>query len=55
MLQYGDFDTSKLQECTTLDGLLRYHAWEQEKNAELLRRATARTGYLVETCELQIK
>eukprot|EP00903_Cladosiphon_okamuranus_P006946 g6760.t1 len=47
--KYGNFDTSKLQECTTLNGLLRYHAWEQEKNAELLRRATARTGYLVET------
>ncbi|CAN0490486.1 unnamed protein product, partial [Ectocarpus sp. 12 AP-2014] len=27
----------------------RYHAWEQENNADLLRRASARTGYLVET------
>lgn len=50
-MQYGSFDTSSLQEFTTLSGLLRYHAWEQEKNAELLRRATARAGYLVETCE----
>ncbi|CAM9768164.1 unnamed protein product, partial [Ectocarpus sp. 13 AM-2016] len=47
--KYGNFDTSKLQELTTLPGLLRYHAWEQENNADLLRRASARTGYLVET------
>ncbi|CAM9323532.1 unnamed protein product, partial [Hapterophycus canaliculatus] len=47
--KYGNFDISKLQEYTTLHGLLLYHAWEQERNAELLRRATARTGYLVET------
>ncbi|CAB1110764.1 unnamed protein product [Ectocarpus sp. CCAP 1310/34] len=47
--KYGNFDTSKLQEFTTLPGLLRYHAWEQENNADLLRRASARTGYLVET------
>lgn len=51
MTQYGKFSTSKLCEHTTMDGLLRYHAWEQEKNAELLRRSTARLGYLVETCE----
>ncbi|CAM9546778.1 unnamed protein product [Scytosiphon promiscuus] len=47
--KYGNFDLSKLKDYTTLDGLLLYHAWEQEKNAELLRRATARKGYLVET------
>ncbi|CBN77929.1 conserved unknown protein [Ectocarpus siliculosus] len=47
--KYGNFDTSKLQEFTTLPGLLRYHAWEQENNADLLRRTSARTGYLVET------
>lgn len=51
MPQYGNFSTSKLCEHTTIDGMLRYHAWEQEKNAELLRRSTARLGYLVETCE----
>lgn len=55
ILQYGKFDTSKLQKYTTLAGLLRYHAWEQEKNAELLRRATIRTGYLVDTCETPVE
>ncbi|CAM9460561.1 unnamed protein product, partial [Laminaria digitata] len=47
--KYGTFNTHKLKQCTTLDGLLAYHAWEQEKNAELLRRSTARTGHLTET------
>ncbi|CAM9216226.1 unnamed protein product, partial [Discosporangium mesarthrocarpum] len=50
--KYGNFDTGKLKECATLEGLVRYHAWEQEKNSQLLRRTSLELGRLVETYTL---
>ncbi|CAM9191334.1 unnamed protein product [Phaeothamnion confervicola] len=36
---YSGFDTARLKRITPLEGLVRYHVWEQEMNAEQLLRA----------------
>lgn len=50
-MQYGALNLSELKRCIELDGLLSYHVWKQEKNAELLRLATMGCGHLVEACK----
>eukprot|EP00639_Heterosigma_akashiwo_P029681 CAMPEP_0194663088 /NCGR_PEP_ID=MMETSP0295-20121207/608_1 /TAXON_ID=39354 /ORGANISM="Heterosigma akashiwo, Strain CCMP2393" /LENGTH=294 /DNA_ID=CAMNT_0039544473 /DNA_START=118 /DNA_END=999 /DNA_ORIENTATION=- len=42
--QYGGFETWHLKHLTTLPALVRWHAWEQEQNAALLARQSARAG-----------
>jgi len=44
--QYGGFDVASIKTITTLEAVVKYHIWEQERHCALLtRQASSRLSY----------
>ena len=46
--RYGGFDVSSIKRITTLEAVVRYHIWEQERNCALLAQQTKVLGRPIE-------
>lgn len=52
--QFGKFEIWNVLKLTTLDSLVRFHAWETEQALRLMRNQKESTGYNIETFVLVI-